>query len=65
MKYVILVLGVFLADACELAAQSASDEAQIRAARAASNEAIARHDVAGILLTLEDAGLSSKGEELL
>ncbi len=44
---------VCLATASKAGAQVASDEEQIRGARTESNQAIARHDVAGILDLLE------------
>ncbi len=49
-----LVAVASLVGTSEVSAQDVSDEAQIRAVRAMSNQAIARHDLAGILGLLED-----------
>ncbi len=54
VRYLTFVAVACLISTSEVSAQDVSDEAQIRAARATSNSAIARHDVAGILELLED-----------
>ncbi len=54
MRYLAIIAAVCLAIASKAGAQVASDEEQIRGARAESNQAISRHDVPGIVALLEE-----------